>query len=81
MRRHAPIGDLFEKGIGLSLMRVESDILVAILLRLIYLGIVALPMHDGLMVRHDLREEVEGVMREVSKLKTGFELPVKIELL
>jgi hypothetical protein len=78
LRRHAPIRDQFEKGIGLSLMKLESDILVSILLRLIDRGIVALQMYDGLMVRHDVAEEVATVMREEAKAWTGFELPVKV---
>jgi hypothetical protein len=77
LRRHAPVRDQFEKGIGLSLMKLESDILVAILLRLIDRGIVALQMYDGMIVRHDVAEEVATVMREEAKAQTGFELPVK----
>jgi len=47
LERHAAIADHFQRGEGLNLMRTESDILVAVLLRLIDLGIIALPMHDG----------------------------------
>jgi hypothetical protein len=53
--RHAAIRDQFEVGAALSLMRTESDILVSVLLRLIGLDIIALPMHDGLMVRRATR--------------------------
>jgi hypothetical protein len=81
LERHAPIRDQFEAGIGGSLTRLESDILVAILLRLLDLGIAALPMHDGLMVRHGAAERAASVMREVSKELTGYELPVKVTLL
>ena len=59
------------------MMRLESDILIAVLLRLLDLGIVALPMHDGLMVRHEEAERAERVMCEVSKAQAGYELPVR----
>ena len=45
-------------------MRTESDILVAVLLRLIGLDIIALPMHDGLMVRRDNAATALKVMRK-----------------
>src|SRR5208282_1011715 len=77
LERHQPIRGQFEVGIGLNLMRLESDILIAVLLRLLDLGVVALPMHDGLMVRHEEAERVERVMREVSEALTGSELPVR----
>ena len=77
LERHEPIRGQFEAGIGLSLMRLESDILIAVLLRLLDLGVVALPMHDGLMVRYEEAERAERVMREVSKALTGYELPVR----
>ena len=77
-KRHAPIRDQFEAGIGGSLTRLESDILVAILLRLLDLGIVALPMHDGLMVRRRAAKRAASVMREVSKALTRYALPVKV---
>ena len=60
----------------MGFMRTESDILVAALLRLLDLGVVALPMHDGLMVRRDKAAEAATVMREASLRVTGFELPV-----
>ena len=48
------------------------------LLRLIDIGVVALPMHDGLMVREDNAERALGVMREVSRELIGVELPAKV---
>ncbi len=40
-------------------------------------GIVALPMHDGIMVQRSRASESEKLMRDVSKAKLGAELPVK----
>jgi hypothetical protein len=81
LSRHAAIRDQFGVGAGASLMLAESNILVAVLLRLIDLHIVALPMHDGLMVRPDNATKALEVMRNVSKEQTGFELPAKVTAL
>jgi hypothetical protein len=81
LARHSAIREQFETGAALSLMRTESDILVAVLLRLIDREIIALPMHDGLMVRWDCAETAAATMREVSLELTGFELPVKMKAL
>jgi hypothetical protein len=78
--RHAPIRDQFEIGLGRSLMRTESNILVAVLLRLLDVDSesIALPMHDGLMVRQDNAEKALAVMRAVAREHTGFDLPAKM---
>ena len=79
LSRHAAIRDQFGVGAGASLMLAESNILVAVLLRLIDLHIVALPMHDGLMVRPNDAAMALEVMREVSREQTGFELPAMMK--
>lgn len=81
LARHEAIRCQFERGAAARLMHTESDILVAILVRLINVKIVALPMHDGLMVRCDHADPALAAMREVSKELTGFELPTKVTLL
>jgi hypothetical protein len=79
LSRHDAIRNQFEVGAGASLMLAESNILVAVLLRLIDHRIVALPMHDGLMVRPDDTTTALTVMREISKEQTGFELPAMVK--
>jgi hypothetical protein len=79
LSRHGAIRDQFEVGAGANLMLAESNILVAVLLRLIGLHIVALPMHDGLMVRPDDAAMALEVMREVSREQTGFEFPAIVK--
>jgi hypothetical protein len=81
LKRHAPIKNQFERGAGLRLMRTESDILIAVMLRLLDGGTVALPMHDGLMVREDRADDARAAMREVSRELAGFALPIKMSLL
>jgi hypothetical protein len=78
LERHSAIREQFERGAALRLMRTDSDILVAVLLRVIDRhGVVAPPMHDGLMVRESCAATAEAVMREVGAEVTGFELDVK----
>lgn len=79
--RHAPIKHLFGTGLGIRLMFTESRILVKTLLDLLDLGIIALPIHDGIMVPVSRQQEALRVMRNASAFITGFELPVKAKLL
>lgn len=78
LRRHAAIADIFEADAGRRFQRTESDIIVAVLLRLLDGGIVALPMHDGLMVRKDRAAVAGKVMEEVSREALGYALEVTI---
>ena len=79
LQRHPAVARVFESGAGLSLMKTESDLMMAILLRLNAARIVALPMHDGLMVHRDLAEVAAGVMADESERMTGFRLPIKTQ--
>lgn len=76
-KRHPRIAHLFGTDIGIDLMFTESQILVAILLKLADLDIPALPMHDGLMVpKGDIKRVLE-VMGKASIEVVGEELPIK----
>jgi hypothetical protein len=68
---HHDIASLFGKDIAVELMFQESQMLVALLLRLIDLGIPALPMHDGIMVTQSTKAAALKAMREVSANFTG----------
>jgi hypothetical protein len=58
-------------------MFLESQILVAVLLRLIDLAVPALPMHDGIMVPQSTKGQALQAMREVSaEFLEGSPLPV-----
>ncbi|MFK4647363.1 hypothetical protein ABIF96_005937 [Bradyrhizobium ottawaense] len=48
--RHAPIAHLFGKGLGFQLMRIESDMLIEVLTELSAAGVIALPLHDSVLV-------------------------------
>jgi hypothetical protein len=60
--------------------RLESDIMVRILLVLKAKGVTALPIHDGLMVPASRAEEARAVMAQVSQEKLGFAIPVASEI-
>jgi len=68
---------LLGPAIGGRITRTESDILVAILLRLASLGIVGLPLHDCVLCRQRDAELVAETMRNVSAEHVGRPLPVE----
>lgn len=76
--RHKAIADWFECGRGLSLQRTESDILVAVLLKLIARGITALPIHDAVLVARSHGETAQRIMEAEAKRVTGAKIPAKI---
>lgn len=59
---HQPISHLFGTGIGLKLMYTESQILISALLECMRMGIVALPVHDALIVAESDKEQVTEIM-------------------
>ncbi|OCC01701.1 hypothetical protein BA190_27455 [Labrys sp. WJW] len=73
---HRPIADVFEQGLGLKFMFIESQILVSALLRLSDAGVTALPMHDGLMVAESKMDVAVKAMWDASQSITGHRLTV-----
>lgn len=74
--KHLAIAPLFGQGIWPRLMFTESQIMVSVLQELIRHGIVALPIHDGLLLGEPHTEVCAEVMREAALKVTGFEFPV-----
>jgi hypothetical protein len=68
---HAPIVDAFGTGIGLRLQRIDSDILVKVLRRTSREGIVALPIHDSVIVDHRHEVLLRSAMIDAYKEVTG----------
>jgi len=68
--KHAPIAHLFGKGLGFQLMRIESDMLIEVLTELSAARIIALPLHDAVLVAKShagvTRETMEAVFRRWS---------------
>ena len=76
---HPALRPYFWTGIGLNLMFRESLILIDVLLTLIDMGIVALPIHDAVVVRHDTKKLVKEVMLSKFREHTGIDGVVKEE--
>jgi hypothetical protein len=53
--------------------------MIDVLERLRAEGIVALPIHDGLLVARNRTQEARRAMEEVSRVVCGFVLPVSVE--
>jgi len=70
--KHAPIVPYFGAGTGPRLMKLESDILVCVLLRLIDEGVGALPIHDAILVRQDQVMAAKAAMEEVFQEEVGI---------
>lgn len=79
LERHPHLRGSFGKCLGYDLMHLESQIMVAVLDELRSRGIVALGIHDGLLVPHSRGDEVRRVMEEVALDITSTLLPVTMK--
>ena len=77
--KHAPIADWFECGHGLRFMRKESDLIAAVTVALFDQGIVALPIHDAVLVAKRHAATAKAVMQDEAKQLTGANIPATIE--
>ena len=71
-RRHPAIYPQMTSGIGMQLFRKESDILIDVLITLQARGIVALPVHDAVIVTDEHHLQATKIMKEVFKRHTGI---------
>jgi hypothetical protein len=76
--RHASVAHLFNNGVGMKTMFIESEILLEVLLRLMEQGIVALPIHDAVMVSECDEDQAKEVMYQVFREKTGIDGLVQV---
>ncbi|MEY9726268.1 hypothetical protein [Bradyrhizobium yuanmingense] len=65
--KHAPIAHLFGKGLGFQLMRTESDMLIEVLTELAIAGVIALPLHDAVLVAESHAKVAHKAMTSVFK--------------
>lgn len=68
---HSPIGAAFQSGRGMYYSKLESEILIGVLEKLIRLNIPALPIHDAVMIRHDHEATVTAIMKAIFQDLTG----------
>ena len=71
-QKHPVIYPLMNSNRGMQLFRKESDILVDILLTLQKHDVVALPIHDAVLVADEDKETAVRVMKEVFREHTGI---------
>lgn len=76
---HRAIADWFERGRGLRLMKTESDLCVAVMLRLLKQGITALPIHDAVLVAERHATAAKTLMEQEAKRLTGAHIPAEIK--
>lgn len=76
---HPALGEVFYTLAGHRLQFHESQIMVDLLFRLVDLGIVALPIHDAVLVASSKADKTRQVMLEVFRDHTGLEGRVAIE--
>jgi hypothetical protein len=77
---HPALGKAFGRRLGYGLMFAESCVLMAVLEELMQRGIVALPLHDGLLCAQSRKEEAAEVMRRKAIEVTGATIPVEEKL-
>jgi len=77
LEKHPALGKAFGRRLGYGLMFTESRVLMAVLAELMRRGIVALPLHDGLLCAQSRKEEAAEVMRTKAIEVTGAAIPVE----
>ncbi|NTG61645.1 hypothetical protein G6L45_15280 [Agrobacterium rhizogenes] len=77
--KHPLIRDQFHRGLGHEAQFIESQIVVEIMLTLKAKGIVALPIHDAVLVQASKRTIVTDIMLSIFKQRTGVEGTVSVE--
>ncbi|MEK9843963.1 hypothetical protein [Thalassospira sp.] len=76
---HPAISSKFYTGIGHETQFIESEILIDTLLRLKEMNIIALPVHDALIVPSSSQDRVKEVMLSTFKKHTGIDGLVTVE--
>jgi hypothetical protein len=69
-QKHAPLMPLFGTGIGYQLMYFESEMLITVVSYLFQNGIVALPLHDAVLVGRSNARAARDAMKEEFTYRT-----------
>jgi hypothetical protein len=78
--QHLPFMDTLEGSeIGHKLFLQESEVLLSALTMCHVAGIIALPMHDGIMVKKSMANEALSILKLASLRQLGAELPAIIK--
>lgn len=81
LRQHPALTPLLQPGCktGYRLMNAESQVMVAVLLDCIAAGIVALPIHDAVLVPQSAQAAVVEIMQRAALRVAGAHLPVSLK--
>lgn len=80
LQAHPAIAHLLGTEVGHKAQFIESQVMVKVLLRLKEQSIVALPIHDGLVVPDDDETKAKAVMEDMFKDEVGVDCPVSVEV-
>jgi hypothetical protein len=69
--RHARISRHFFTGVGMTMMRVESDIMTEVVRKMLAAGIPVLPVHDAALVQVRHYDLLEAQMLAAFERRTG----------
>jgi len=76
-KRHALIAKYFDSGYGIELQNKDSQIIENILLHFSSRNIPCLPIHDSIIVHHDLKDELKGMMLDEYRKALGMDIGLK----
>lgn len=77
---HPGIAHMLGANIGHDIQFIESTIMTRVITELMSDGVVALPIHDGLIVQAKYEGKAKEVMQEVFKAEVGLPCPVTREV-
>ena len=78
-KQHNSVSHLFYTRPGFKILFIESEILISVLLKLIDKGIVALPVHDAVIIPETAKDVAVQVMEETFSELTGIQGKVHME--
>ena len=77
-KHHKHVWEYFFSGVGMNMMFKEAELLVSSLLRLKKLGVVALPIHDAVLLPASKTDLGKAVLTETCKEMYGFKPSLSI---
>jgi hypothetical protein len=80
LQAHPAIAHLLGTEVGHKAQFIESQVMVKVLLRLREQSIVALPIHDGLIIPSEAEDKAKAVMEDTFRDEVGIDCPVSVEV-
>ena len=84
LNKHKRLEPLFnvnedEVPIGFKLQRLESDVIIEVLMRCMEAGIPAYPIHDCVVTGVSNQHTVKAIMKDVYRSKVGYDIEVTLD--